>query len=157
MYARAFSNILQLLSGEEVTVEVTESGFYQQDVFAGRFNVQSVILYLVEYDAIEDWQHAFVMEERMALLLADIMMGGDGTELPDAMNDLYLSAAQEGISQISGAAISEMVNLLGGRRIDVKSTSCSVKKASGCPLRHCPQTQKYGPFAWMLILKISVT
>ena len=146
LYARAFSNILQLLSGEEVKAEIRESGFYRQDIFASRFNVQSVILYLVEYDAIEDWQHAFVMEERMALLLADIMMGGDGTELPDTMNDLYLSAAQEGISQISGAAISEMVNLLGGRRIGIKSTSCSVKKGEWMPFETLPSDTEIWAF-----------
>ena len=78
IYVQALSNVLQLLSGEEVVVDVKESDFYDQKGLVEKFQSHSVMLYLVEYDAIAGWIQAFLMEEKMALLLADIMMGGDG-------------------------------------------------------------------------------
>lgn len=147
IYVQAFSNVLQLLSGEEVVVNVKESDFYDQKSFSAKFQSSNVVFYLIEYDTIEGWFQAFLMEEKMALLLADIMMGGDGAELPAEINDLYLSAAQEGISQISGAAISEMVNLFGGRRIGIKNVSCSMKSGEWVPFEALSADEKIWAFS----------
>ncbi|SIN65918.1 flagellar motor switch protein FliN/FliY [Acetomicrobium flavidum] len=147
IYAQALSNVLQLLSGEEVVVDVKESDFYDQKGLAEKFQSHNVMLYLVEYDVFEGWIQAFLMEEKMALLLADIMMGGDGAELPAEMNDLYLSAAQEGVSQITGAAVSEMVNLLRGRRIGIKNTSCAMKSGEWIPFDALASDEKVWAFS----------
>lgn len=147
LYAQAFTNVLQLLSGGEVKIDVGESRVCGQAAFVEELEKSSYLLYVVDYDAFEGWYHAFVMSERTALLLADIMMGGDGVELPDSMNDLYLSAAQEGLSQITGAAISEMVNLLSGRRIGIKNTSCSLKVEGWLPFELLPSSENVWVFS----------
>jgi len=147
LYSQALSNVLQLLSGGEVKIDVRESRVCGQAAFAEELEKSSYLLYTVDYDAFEGWSHAFVMNERTALLLADIMMGGDGAELPDSMNDLYLSAAQEGLSQVTGAAISEMVNLLGGRRIGIKNTYCSLKAGEWLPFESLPPNESVWVFS----------
>jgi len=74
-------------------------------------------------------------------------MGGDGAELPGEMNDLYLSAAQEGVSQVTGAAVSEMVNLLRGRRIGIKNTSCAIKSGEWIPFDALASDEKVWAFS----------
>lgn len=147
LYVQALSNVLQLLSGGEVEVELAESRFCEQSAFVNEIDKSNYVIYFVEYDAMEGWVHALVMKEKAALFLADIMMGGDGAELPDSMNDLYLSAAQEGLSQITGAAISEMVNLLGGRRIGIKNTSCTLKVEEWLPFELLPSNENVWVFS----------
>jgi flagellar motor switch protein FliN/FliY len=55
------------------------------------------------------------------------MMGGDAKELPGEANDLYLSAAQEGLSQLVGSALTSLSGLLGGTRLSAESTSSSLE------------------------------
>jgi flagellar motor switch protein FliN/FliY len=72
-----------------------------------------------------------VTSERGALALADLMMGGDAKELPIEANDLYLSAAQEGLSQLMGSALTSLSGLLRGVRLSADSSASNLDEAEG--------------------------
>ncbi len=64
LYAQAFSNVLQLLSGGEVKIDVRESRVCGQAAFVEELEKSSYLLYVVDYDAFEGWSHAFVMRRK---------------------------------------------------------------------------------------------
>jgi len=61
----------------------------------------------------------FVLKERDALVVGDLMMGGDGvSNLPDAINELYQSAVSEAMNQMMGAAATSISSML-GRKVNI--------------------------------------
>ena len=57
------------------------------------------------------------------------MMGGDAKELPAEANDLYLSAAQEGLSQLVGSALTSLSGLMGGARLSGDDASSGLEES----------------------------
>ena len=56
----------------------------------------------------------FVLKEKDALIVGDLMMGGDGvSNLPDAINELYQSAVGEAMNQMMGAAATSISSMIG--------------------------------------------
>jgi len=74
-----------------------------------------------------------LVERRGALTLADLMMGGEGIELPGEASELYINAAQEGFSQVVGSAFTSLSALLGGRRLMPEKTSSSLGEEDWAP------------------------
>ncbi len=56
--------------------------------------------------------NAFLLKQTDASIIADLMMGHDGTSPPEEMNDLYVSAISEAVSQMNGSAITALSNKL---------------------------------------------
>jgi len=54
------------------------------------------------------------------------MMGGEGVELPAEPSELYLNAAQEGMSQVVGSAFTSLSGLLGGCRLMPENTASAL-------------------------------
>ena len=48
------------------------------------------------------------MRERDALIIADLMMGNDGSNPPEALNELYMSAVGEAMNQMMGSTSTSM-------------------------------------------------
>lgn len=61
------------------------------------------------------------------------MMGGEGKDLPDEASELYLNAAQEGLSQVVGAAFTSMSGLLGGKRLMPEDVSSALETEEWLP------------------------
>ncbi|NMB02627.1 MAG: flagellar motor switch phosphatase FliY [Firmicutes bacterium] len=59
-----------------------------------------------------------VMREEDALVIGNLMMGEDGTNLPDTLDELYLSAVTEAMNMMMGSASTSMSELF-GRAIDI--------------------------------------
>lgn len=49
-----------------------------------------------------------VIKQSDAAIIADLMMGGDGTNPPDFMDEIQLSAVQEAMNQMMGSAATSM-------------------------------------------------
>jgi flagellar motor switch protein FliN/FliY len=75
-----------------------------------------------------------LVTKKGALTLADLMMGGEGKDLPDDASELYLNAAQEGLSQVVGAAFTSMSSLLGGKRLMPENVSSALETEEWLPL-----------------------
>ncbi len=60
---------------------------------------------------------AVILGEKEALAIADFMMGGDGSQLPEELNELYQSAVNEALSQMMGSMATTLSTLLGGKYV----------------------------------------
>lgn len=59
-----------------------------------------------------------VIREDDALVIGNLMMGEDGTNVPDTLDELYLSAVTEAMNMMMGSAATSMSELF-GRPIDI--------------------------------------
>ncbi len=62
----------------------------------------------VRYTAGLIGENLFVIKERDAAVIVDLMMGGDGSNLPEELNELHLSAISEAMNQMMGSASTSM-------------------------------------------------
>jgi len=115
VFSAAGERVIGMLSGKTVAVKLAEETVLSQDDFLSRLGDPSPFLYFMTWEGLEI-PAALVLNGRGALMLADLMMGGDGKDLPPEMNDLYLSAAQEGLSQFVGTALADLSRLLSGKK-----------------------------------------
>ncbi|HQF92112.1 MAG TPA: flagellar motor switch protein FliN, partial [Synergistaceae bacterium] len=113
--ANAGGNVVGMLAGRAVTATVGETTVFPQGELAVRGGRQ--LLYTLSCDGFDNAPAAMALPERGALIMADLMMGGDGKDLPGEANDLYLSASQEGLSQMVGSAFTSISGLLKGQRL----------------------------------------
>lgn len=62
----------------------------------------------VNYEAGFTGENLFVIKSEDAAIISDIMLGGDGTAPDKTLNDIHLSAVQEAMNQMMGAAATSM-------------------------------------------------
>ena len=124
--ASAASNVIGMLAGRDVTTNLGTQTESPQNSIAGEVGSPKVFSYSMTLNGLDSAPARLIMGESGALALADLMMGGDAKELPAEANDLYLSAAQEGLSQLIGSALTNLSGLMGGARLAADSSSSSL-------------------------------
>ncbi len=125
--ANAASNVVGMLAGRGVSATVAGQSEMPQSAMKDRVAEGTrVFSYSMVLSGLDSAPALLATSERGALALADLMMGGDAKELPDEANDLYLSAAQEGLSQLVGSALTNLSGLLGGTRLSADSATSSL-------------------------------
>ncbi|MDI9442444.1 MAG: flagellar motor switch phosphatase FliY [Bacillota bacterium] len=78
-------------------------------------------------------ENFLVIRERDALVIGNLMMGEDGTNLPEELSEIYLSAVTEAMNMMMGSASTAMSELF-GRFIEITPPSTSRKDLSEDPL-----------------------
>ncbi|MDR0649659.1 MAG: flagellar motor switch protein FliN [Synergistaceae bacterium] len=124
--ANAASNVIGMLAGRDVTTNIGEQAELPQNTVGGKIAGSKVFSYSLSLSGLDSAPARLVTTESGALALADLMMGGDAKELPAEANDLYLSAAQEGLSQLVGSVLTNLSGIMGGARLSADSTSSSL-------------------------------
>ena len=76
------------------------------------------ILVKVEYLAGLEGSNMLVIKEQDAAVIGDLMMGEDGTNPPQVLDELYLSAVTEAMNMMMGSAATAMSDLF-ARLIDI--------------------------------------
>ncbi|PIE54275.1 MAG: flagellar motor switch protein FliN [Dethiosulfovibrio peptidovorans] len=117
IFVGAMSSVVGMLAGREVLVSVDEIGEKPQSQIPESTEGDRQLVFTVYCDGFDDAPVVMVMSEVGVLMLADLMMGGEGKELPDEANELFVNAAQEGLSQVVGAAMTALSGTLKGRRV----------------------------------------
>ncbi len=69
------------------------------------------------------------IKQQDALIIADLMMGGDGSAPPQEMNDLYMSAVSEAMNQMMGSNATSMSTIF-KKRIDIAPPAVSLSDFS---------------------------
>jgi flagellar motor switch protein FliN/FliY len=70
-------------------------------------------------------KNLFMIKEHDAKIIADLMMGGDGTGLNLELSELHLSAVQEAMNQMMGSAATSMSTLF-NQKVDISPPSIDV-------------------------------
>ncbi len=133
VFAGALSDVAGMLTGKDVQSEVRSTEVMPQKNFAASFGGQQTFLYSLRCDGLDSAEAAVVLSSQGTLLLADLMMGGDGKDLPEEVNDLYLSASQEGLSQVVGTAFTSISGLLKGQRFVPENASGALQEPQWLP------------------------
>ena len=128
--AGAASNVIGMLAGRDVSTDIAEQVEIPQSEMANHVEGDKVFSYSMLLSGLDSAPAQLLTSERGALALADLMMGGDAQDLPAEANDLYLSASQEGLSQLIGSALTSLSGLMGGARLAAESSSSSLDETS---------------------------
>ncbi|MFD1850372.1 flagellar motor switch phosphatase FliY [Oceanobacillus bengalensis] len=67
-------------------------------------------------------KNVFVIKAKDAAIIADIMLGGDGTNPDQELSEIHLSAVQESMNQMMGAAATSMSTVF-GKKVDISPPS----------------------------------
>jgi flagellar motor switch protein FliN/FliY len=129
--AMAAGNVVGMLAGRDVSADAVDQLAIPQGEMAGIIDGSKVFVYSMILIGVDSTPARLVSCERGALALADMMMGGDAKELPGEANDLYLSAAQEGLSQLIGSALTSLSGLLAGTRMTADSSESALLDTPG--------------------------
>ena len=125
IFSNAENSVFGMLSGKDVDTALESAEVLSQKDFLEKLP-EAPFIFRATCGGFDDIPLTLVVEQQGALMLADLMMGGEGRELPEEPSDLYLNAAQEGLSQVVGASFTSLSGLLGGRRLMPENISSSL-------------------------------
>jgi flagellar motor switch protein FliN/FliY len=135
IFSSAENNVFGMLAGKDVNARGGETVVLSQAEFKAKLAEgageppEAPFVFRATFGGFEDAPLVFVVGRRGALTLADLMMGGEGKEVPEETTDLYLNAAQEGLSQVVGSAFTSLSGLMGGRRLMPENTASALEEA----------------------------
>ena len=78
----------------------------------------------IKYTVGLDGSNILVLKEHDVLVIADLMMGGDGNVEDTELNELHLSAISEAMNQMMGASATSLSTML-GKMIDISPPEAS--------------------------------
>ncbi len=71
-------------------------------------------------------KNVFVIKSEDAAIISDIMLGGDGTNPTEELNEIHLSAVQEAMNQMMGAAATSMSTIF-NKRVDISPPTIHIE------------------------------
>jgi flagellar motor switch protein FliN/FliY len=107
----AAATTLSQLLNKRVQITSPKVIVTRQKSFFDQFNVPYLII-KVKFKEGFDGYNVLIIKMQDAIVMANLMMGGDGTELPDEISELEVSAAAEAMNQMIGTASTSLADLL---------------------------------------------
>lgn len=98
---------LSTLLNQKVSITTPQVSIVRKQELNKAFSFEHVKVQ-VNYESGFTGENLFVIKSEDAAIISDIMLGGDGTSPNDALNDIHLSAVQEAMNQMMGAAATSM-------------------------------------------------
>ncbi|ASN05718.1 flagellar motor switch phosphatase FliY [Virgibacillus necropolis] len=108
---------LSTLLSQKVEITTPQVSVIKQEDLTREFTFNHV---RVEVKYIEGFigQNVFVINSEDASIISDIMLGGDGTNPSEELNDIHISAVQEVMNQMMGAAATSMSTIF-EKKVDI--------------------------------------
>jgi flagellar motor switch protein FliN/FliY len=132
IFASSAASVFGMLAGKEVSADIRKTEtLSQEEEVAG--TEEEPFVFRVLAGGLDNAPITMIITKKGALTLADLMMGGEGKDLPDEAGELYLNAAQEGLSQVVGAAFTSVSGLLGGKRLLPEGVSSALEAEEWLP------------------------
>ncbi|MBQ9990651.1 MAG: flagellar motor switch phosphatase FliY, partial [Lachnospiraceae bacterium] len=103
----------------------------------------------IKYTTGLDGHNILILKEHDVKVIADLMMGGDGTNTEGELGELHLSAISEAMNQMMGSAATSLSQML-GTTIDI-----SPPEASLLDLLDFKQGEEISPFLGGTFVKIA--
>lgn len=72
-----------------------------------------------------DGRNVLILQEKDVKIIADLMMGGDGSNVEGALNEMHLSAISEAMNQMMGASSTSLSSMF-EMKIDISPPSASL-------------------------------
>ncbi len=104
------TTLSQLLNQRVQITSPTVSVTNQHDFF-NQFYMPYLVI-KVKFSEGFDCYNVLIIKMHDAIMMANLMMGGDGTELPEEISEMEISAASEAMNQMIGTASTALADLL---------------------------------------------
>jgi flagellar motor switch protein FliN/FliY len=151
IFATAITNVFGMLAGRDVNVpDKKQETIPQKDIVLKPG--ESAFSFHITCQGMSDAPLTFITTQQGALILADLMMGGEGKDLPEEASELYLNAAQEGLSQMVGASLTNMSGILGGRRLLPDNVQSALESGEWLPFAEMGPDEKI----WSVEMSIKI-
>ncbi|SIS37616.1 flagellar motor switch phosphatase FliY [Salimicrobium flavidum] len=95
-------------------------------------------------------ENLLVLQTKDAAIIADLMLGGDGTSAEEELNEIHLSAVQEAMNQMMGSAATSMSSIF-NKRVDISPpeiTMLDLPKEKG--VDHLPEDDRLAQISFRL-------
>ncbi len=112
---------LSMLLNQKVEITTPAVSIIKQENIKDEFTFQPVSIQ-VDYTQGFSGRNVFVIKAEDAAIIADIMLGGDGTNPDEALPEIYLSAVQEAMNQMMGTAATSMSTIF-NKKVDITPPS----------------------------------
>lgn len=127
------STALSMLLNHKVDITTPSVSLIVRDNLAEEFPEPNVAVNVKFTEGFEG-ENVLVIHESDAKIIADLMLGGDGTNVSDeSLNEIQLSAIQEAMNQMMGSASTSMSTIF-NKKVDISPPSIeklNVKKGEG--------------------------
>lgn len=108
---------LSMLLNQKVEITTPTVSIIEQKDLNNEFTFEPVSVQ-VDYTVGFSGRNVFVIKAEDAAIIADIMLGGDGKNPDDKMPEISLSAVQEAMNQMMGAAATSMSTIF-DKKVDI--------------------------------------
>src|SRR5690606_37828121 len=127
------STALSMLLNHKVDITTPSVSLIVRDNLAEEFPEPNVAVNVKFTEGFEG-ENVLVIHESDAKIIADLMLGGDGTNISDeSLNEIQLSAIQEAMNQMMGSASTSMSTIF-NKKVDISPPTIeklNVKKGEG--------------------------
>ncbi|UJL47947.1 flagellar motor switch phosphatase FliY [Virgibacillus sp. NKC19-16] len=117
---------LSMLLNQKVEITTPHVSIVQKKEVEQEHTFESVRI-LVHYTKGLIGKNVFIMKKEDAAVISDILLGGDGTSPENELNDIHLSAIQEAMNQMMGAAATSMSTVF-NKKVDITPPSITNKE-----------------------------
>lgn len=108
---------LSTLLGQKVEITTPTVSLVRRDALRDEFPTPHIAIFVQYTDGLEG-TNLLVLRTDDARIIANLMMGGDGTNPDPELGELQLSAVQEAMNQMMGAAATSMSTVF-NRRVNI--------------------------------------
>lgn len=113
----AAATSLSTLVNQKVTITTPRVSIVDWEGFVAQHTAPYVTVQLSYKEGLEG-NNILVLLEEDAKVITDLMMGGDGTNISEELNDLHLSAISEAMNQMIGASATALSSMF-KKKIDI--------------------------------------
>lgn len=116
---------LSTLLNQKVEITTPQVSVVQKSELDKEFTFEPVS---IEVNYIEGFtgKNVFVIKSEDAAIISDIMLGGDGTSPEEELSEIHLSAIQEAMNQMMGAAATSMSTIF-NKKVDISPPAINVE------------------------------
>lgn len=115
---------LSTLLNQKVDITTPEVSIVKQSELEKEFPKPHVAVSVKYIDGFEG-MNVLVINTKDASIIADLMLGNDGTSAPEELGEMEVSAVQEAMNQMMGSASTSMSTIF-GKRVDISPPDIEV-------------------------------
>lgn len=115
---------LSVLLGRRVSITTPRVSISDLEEIKGQYPLPYLVIEVGYTHGIVG-TNVLAIREQDALIIADLMMGGDGTNPPTELSELYMSAVSEAMNQMMGGVATSMSTMF-RKKIDISPPSVNL-------------------------------
>jgi flagellar motor switch protein FliN/FliY len=112
------STALSTLLSKEVQITTPKVSVMTYNDFISESGADEKVLCQIEYRTGFIGLNILIIDKKDAILIGDLMMGNDGSNPPEELDDIYLSAVSEAMNQMMGSSATSLAGMF-SKEVDI--------------------------------------